>query len=135
MMKATFQALLLSATVSAIKAETAAVAVQPTVGDEVLTGNGASYRGAQTKTISGKTCQKWSAQEPHMHRDTPEKYTTDGLTENFCRNPDGDATIWCYTMEAATLWETCVPLPAPVVPVVPTVSEVMTGNGLDYRGA
>jgi len=99
--------------------------VTPTNTTEVINGNGADYRGAQTKTISGKTCQKWSAQAPHKHRDTPARYPTAGLTDNFCRNPDGDATIWCYTNEAATLWETCVPF----------ISEAKTGNGADYRGA
>ena len=103
--------------------------VTPTV--EVLTGNGTTYRGAQNKTISGKTCQHWSVQVPHMHRDTPARYPTAGLTENYCRNPDGDATIWCYTNETTTLWETCVPIPAPVV-VIP---ETLTGDGADYRGA
>jgi integrin beta 3 len=34
---------------------------------ETLSGNGAGYRGCQTQTKSGSTCQKWSAQQPHTH--------------------------------------------------------------------
>jgi len=34
---------------------------------ENLSGNGAGYRGCQTLTVGGRTCQKWSAQQPHSH--------------------------------------------------------------------
>jgi len=105
---------------------------------EVKTGNGADYRGAQTKTKSGLDCQKWGAQAPHMHKITEARYPDSGLFdagfENACRNPDGESDIWCYTMSPTKLWETCVPIVHPVI-VVPTVSEEYTGNGADYRGA
>jgi len=56
------------------------------------------------------------------------KYPKAGLTENFCRNPDGSGTtIWCY-QTTGKRWEYCDPI------VVPTTTEEMTGNGIDYRG-
>ena len=70
------------------------------------------YRGCQTKTVSGKTCQKWTAQSPHRHSRTPSKYPNKGLGDhNYCRNPDGEGGgIWCYTTSASRRWEHCDPL-------------------------
>ena len=34
---------------------------------------GSEYRGEQTKTRSGKTCQVWATQSPHKHDNTPSK--------------------------------------------------------------
>ena len=67
----------------------------------------------QTKTVSGKTCQKWTAQSPHRHSRTPSKYPNKGLGDhNYCRNPDGEGGgIWCYTTSASRRWEYCDPLP------------------------
>ena len=31
--------------------------------------------------------------------------------ENYCRNPDGEPTVWCYTTDPGDRWEHCdVPL-------------------------
>uniref|UniRef100_A0A4W4G1C8 Kringle domain-containing protein n=1 Tax=Electrophorus electricus TaxID=8005 RepID=A0A4W4G1C8_ELEEL len=38
------------------------------------TGDGSSYRGTVAVTASGKTCQIWASQYPHIHSRTPEKY-------------------------------------------------------------
>ena len=70
--------------------------------DETLRGeNGKGYRGCQTKTRGGYTCQSWSKQSPHAHGDiTPQSKPNDGLeSNNYCRNPggEGESTIWCYT--------------------------------------
>tara|TARA_B100002019_G_scaffold194721_1_gene168598 strand:+ start:937 stop:2298 length:1362 start_codon:yes stop_codon:yes gene_type:complete len=82
--------------------------------EEKLTGKGADYRGKQNKTISGKTCQKWNSQSPHKHNNTPEKKPNKGLGDhNFCRNPDGEPSIWCYTQDPNKRWELCEPLKAP----------------------
>merc|ERR1711881_658002 len=81
---------------------------------EDLSGNGQDYRGCQTKTKSGITCQKWTSQDPHQHGFTPENYPDAGLGDhNYCRNPDGDSTIWCYTSDPNMLWEYCEPLANP----------------------
>merc|ERR1712150_126591 len=62
-------------------------------------------------TQSGKSCQKWTAQSPHKHDYTPDAHPGTGLGDhNFCRNPDEDTTIWCYTTEENTRWEFCAPL-------------------------
>jgi len=68
------------------------------------------YRGCQTKTITGKTCQAWSSQSPHQHTRTPANYKSSGLEGNYCRNPDGSNTIWCYTTDRYQRWEYCDPL-------------------------
>ena len=66
---------------------------------EVITGDGADYRGEQNKTKSGIICQNWDAQYPHKHTRTPDKYPDADLKDNFCRNPDGERGIWCYTTD------------------------------------
>merc|ERR1719265_343313 len=58
---------------------------------EAMTGKGEDYIGCQAQTESGKACQNWSEQSPHGH-----KFREVG-NHNFCRNPDGHDTIWCYT--------------------------------------
>jgi len=76
--------------------------------DETLSGNGESYRGCQSMTRNGNTCQKWSSQSPHGHSRTPNHYPGKGLgSHNYCRNPDNEPTIWCYTTDPAIRWEFC----------------------------
>ena len=48
------------------------------------------YRGTQSTTETGKTCQRWDTQSPHSHSRTPQNYPNTGLVENYCRNPDGE---------------------------------------------
>lgn len=70
------------------------------------------YRGFQTRTRSGKTCQDWASQSPHKHTNTPRNLPTAGLDSpyrplaysqsNFCRNPDNTDTIWCYPSDNTT---------------------------------
>ena len=69
------------------------------------------YRGKQTKTINGRTCQRWDSQEYHNHpEDTPAKKPNAGLEGNYCRNPDTTKSIWCYTTDKNKRWELCEPL-------------------------
>lgn len=66
------------------------------------------YRGTQNVTRSGKSCQKWSAQSPHVHTRTAGLYPAYGLGDhNYCRNPDGEPTLWCFTTDSESRWEFC----------------------------
>jgi len=61
------------------------------------------------KTVSGRTCQKWSVQAPNKHNRTPEKVPNMGLGDhNYCRNPSDKAKdAWCYTSDPKKRWEYC----------------------------
>lgn len=79
------------------------------------------YRGTIAMTISGKSCQKWTEQFPHIHSRTPENYPNAGLGDhNYCRNPDGEDRAWCYTTDTDLRWEFCD------VPSCPLVSNDTT---------
>ena len=72
------------------------------------TGNplGGDYKGKANLTVSGRSCQKWSMQDPHRHKFT-ERFVEEG-DHNFCRNPDGEPGAWCYTTDADKRWEQCI---------------------------
>ncbi|XP_044307022.1 hepatocyte growth factor-like protein isoform X2 [Varanus komodoensis] len=73
---------------------------------ECIRGNGADYRGTQSTTEKGKTCQHWQKRYPHDHRFAASIYT--GLEENYCRNPDEDENgPWCYTTDPAVRYQSC----------------------------
>jgi len=72
---------------------------------------GREYSGYVNVTNIGIPCQRWADQEPQI----PELYDDfpDPLFEtvsNYCRDPDGSNTPWCYTMSPATRWSYC-PVP------------------------
>jgi hypothetical protein len=69
---------------------------------------GKYYMGCQTKTRSGKTCQRWVAQSPHKHG-----YGRIG-DHNYCRNPSGSDSIWCYTTDSKSRWDYCNPIVADI---------------------
>ena len=70
--------------------------------------NNSDYRGTLSKTKSGRTCQKWTEQTPHKHTKIPDNFPNKGLGDhNYCRNPDGEDTIWCYTTDSDKRWEEC----------------------------
>jgi len=78
---------------------------------ESYNSNGTNYRGNQNKTINGHVCQKWTSQFPHKHFETPEDNKNKGLGDhNYCRNPDNDSSIWCYTNNPNIKKEYCKPL-------------------------
>ncbi|XP_078687757.1 uncharacterized protein LOC144919944 [Branchiostoma floridae x Branchiostoma belcheri] len=84
------------------------LAMIPGVGTaNCLMGDGASFRGTVSVTKTGKTCQRWDGQTPHEHDRTPANYRSSGLEQNYCRNPDGESGVWCYTTDPGTRWELC----------------------------
>merc|ERR1719502_1129032 len=84
---------------------------------ETMTGNGQDYIGCQYQTVSGYMCQNWLAQSPQSHGYVPDWYPDGHLGDhNFCRNPDGDSTIWCITTNPQVRWEFCEPRTSSEVP-------------------
>ncbi|XP_016008226.2 plasminogen isoform X2 [Rousettus aegyptiacus] len=80
---------------------------QTPVVEECYQGNGQSYRGTSSTTVTGRKCQRWSSMTPHRHEKTPNKYPHANLTMNYCRNPDADKGPWCYTTDPRVRWEFC----------------------------
>ena len=131
--------------------------------DETLEGDGAGYKGCQTMTVNGNTCQRWDSNSPHGHSrgfHGPYQSYWEGLGEdadaagNYCRNPDGEPSIWCYTTNPDVRWELCEPVqggeapdptpeptpaPAPAVTPPPALEEhgcdeTLEGDGAGYVG-
>ncbi|XP_051711119.2 plasminogen [Oryctolagus cuniculus] len=116
---------------------------------ECYQGNGQSYRGTSSTTITGRKCQSWLSMTPHQHQRTPQNYPNADLTMNYCRNPDDDIRPWCYTTDPSVRWEYCnlrrcsEPAASPAA-TVPTAQlprpeatsepDCMFGNGKGYRG-
>ena len=80
--------------------------------------DGEDYTGTVSKTDTGKQCQKWSSNTPHVPNPefTDDKFP-DGSREaanNYCRNPadrSGIQGVWCYTVDPDQERELCdVPL-------------------------
>uniref|UniRef100_A0A8D0D9T1 Plasminogen n=1 Tax=Sander lucioperca TaxID=283035 RepID=A0A8D0D9T1_SANLU len=111
----------------------------PTEEEDCYEGDGTSYRGVTSETISGKRCQSWSSMSPHTHQKTPQNFPNADLRRNLCRNPDGDKAPWCYTTEPGVRWEYCnleksnLQLPRPP-PLPQRPHQRLTGNGDTYRG-
>ena len=80
--------------------------------DETVSGyREKGYRGCQTKTVNGRTCQAWNSQSPHRHGNYKPGSEYDAGNHNYCRNPDNDGGgIWCYTTDPNKRWEYCNPL-------------------------
>merc|ERR1719482_103198 len=84
---------------------------------ETLSGNGQDYIGCQYPTVSGYMCQNWLEQTPQSHSYIPDWYPDGHLGDhNFCRNPDGDSTIWCITTNPQVRWEFCTPRATTEIP-------------------
>jgi len=84
---------------------------------ETMTDNGMDYIGCQSYTESGRACQKWADQYPQKHSFVESWYSERHLGDHFfCRNPDGDTTIWCYTTDPTVRWEWCEPRETTAIP-------------------
>merc|ERR1712050_130661 len=92
------------------------------------------YRGEINVSQSGKTCQKWTVQDPHPHVRTPENYPEKGLGDhNYCRNPDGEEKgAWCYTTDPNQRWEYCTCPDAAVEPLLFDIHSML--DALDEGG-
>ena len=95
-----------------------------------LASGGGNYSGNVSHTVSGRTCQKWTSQNPHEHSYTPDKFPSSGLGDhNYCRNVNGSSfTAWCYTTDSQKRWEYC-----PVGPFDICVTEVTSGKYEDFK--
>lgn len=117
--------------------------------EDCYEGNGSSYRGITSETISGKKCQAWSSMIPHTHKKTPQMFPSADLRRNLCRNPDQDRAPWCFTMDPSVRWEYCNvricpttsntepaarPAGSPTATEVPLEQDCKVGNGDTYRG-
>ncbi|KAM6355363.1 plasminogen-like [Podargus strigoides] len=126
--------------------------VQVPLSEECYRGKGQSYRGTASITASGKKCQAWNSMFPHRHEKTPDRFPNADLRDNYCRNPDGDNSPWCFTTDPSMRWDYCnlkrcndqtqepTPNDSPATTAqnvgltTPTTSDCINGNGKDYRG-
>ena len=71
--------------------------------------DGKDYRGKVAATKTGRSCQVWAEQIPWHHTKTTVNFPSSGLGgHNYCRNPDGEAGPWCYTLDYPDMrWELC----------------------------
>lgn len=79
---------------------------------ECFTANGADYRGTQSWTAlqGGKPCLFWNETFQHPYNTMKYPNGEGGLGEhNYCRNPDGDVSPWCYVAEHedGVYWKYC----------------------------
>ncbi|XP_029472620.1 hepatocyte growth factor isoform X2 [Rhinatrema bivittatum] len=103
---------------------------------ECMSCNGESYRGPMDYTETNKECQRWDLQKPHRHKFKPESYPDKGLEDNYCRNPDGKARPWCFTLHPNTPWEFCSLQPCAHSTANNTdiTTDCIKGQGEGYRG-
>ena len=65
--------------------------------------------GTKDTTSSGKTCQRWDSQAPHVHNWDVRRsnYRTLSDAENYCVGDGQHGGPWCYTTDPDTEWESC----------------------------
>ncbi|XP_053391368.1 plasminogen-like, partial [Mercenaria mercenaria] len=75
------------------------------------------YSGTWSRTLSGRTCQRWDTQFPHAHiYNTSQSFPMDDSVseaQNFCRTPvliqlnQVSVQPWCLTTDPDTPWGVC----------------------------
>ena len=99
--------------------------------------NSVNYRGTQQYTIDGLKCEAWDSKtRPWQGYYTASQFPNADLgSHNYCRNPAGNAMLWCITSEISkttgSYWNWCVPKGCEPKEDGTTVSWC---NGADYRG-
>ncbi|XP_074641248.1 plasminogen-like [Tubulanus polymorphus] len=78
----------------------------------VLPDKGVHYTGRLNVTWSGHSCQRWAVDEPHVKSErasSPTNFPEKDLqkAKNYCRNPDNELCIWCYTTDPYIRFEYC----------------------------
>jgi len=83
------------------------------------------YKGTKSTTRSGKKCQAWNQQSPHVHGQTKNKFDAGDFETNYCRNPNGaSGGAWCYTMDKDKRDEYCsIPTCQPQVNSYPWIAK------------
>ncbi|XP_068132289.1 hepatocyte growth factor isoform X2 [Hyperolius riggenbachi] len=79
---------------------------------DCIKGQGEGYRGTVQATYNGIQCQR-------------------DLKENYCRNPDGSESPWCFTTDPIIRIGHCSQIPKCDTS---THQECYYGNGINYRG-
>ncbi|XP_076855427.1 hyaluronan-binding protein 2 [Brachyhypopomus gauderio] len=88
--------------------------------DDCYEGDGASYRGFVSETVSGVECLHWNS---YLIPYTDFEEEDDGIgPHNYCRNPDGESQPWCFIRyEDELQWDDCIVsrCPQPASPTLP----------------
>lgn len=98
---------------------------------ECIQGQGEGYRGTSNTIWNGIPCQRWDSQYPHKHDITPENFKCKDLRENYCRNPDGAESPWCFTTDPNIRVGYCSQIPKCDVS---SGQDCYRGNGKNYMG-
>ncbi|XP_065795166.1 hepatocyte growth factor isoform X1 [Muntiacus reevesi] len=99
---------------------------------ECIQGQGEGYRGTINTIWNGIPCQRWDSQYPHQHDITPENFKCKDLRENYCRNPDGAESPWCFTTDPNIRVGYCSQIPKCDVS---SGQDCYRGNGKNYMGS
>ncbi|XP_007980545.3 hepatocyte growth factor isoform X2 [Chlorocebus sabaeus] len=98
---------------------------------ECIQGQGEGYRGTANTIWNGIPCQRWDSQYPHKHDMTPENFKCKDLRENYCRNPDGSESPWCFTTDPNIRVGYCSQIPNCDMS---NGQDCYRGNGKNYMG-
>ncbi|XP_053380174.1 uncharacterized protein LOC123556537 [Mercenaria mercenaria] len=69
------------------------------------------YNGTLNYTVDGIPCQRWEDTYPHHHGYIIREYVFQDdslmLTKNYCRDPEVNGYIWCFTLDPKERWQKC----------------------------